>query len=88
MIHSRDGGNYKIIANCGEIKPKSFVVSDTLLKLESVNSYHQPTGNYRYQFMGFLKADFGSAEIQAAVESAPFINLSAPELVIAIDQAL
>jgi hypothetical protein len=88
MIYSRNGEKYKVVANCGKIKPKSFVVSDTLLKLEAIDQFHQPTGNYRFQFMGFLKADFGYREIQAAVQNGPFINLSAPELVIAIDQAL
>jgi hypothetical protein len=88
MIRTKCGNTYRVIGNCGLCKPKSFNVPDTLVKLEAIDKFQEPTGDIHYQFKRSLIADNGIIEINEALQNAELVNLSAPEWVIAIDQAL
>lgn len=81
MLYTNWGTQVKIIANCGEQKPKYLREPSVLVKTE------RPDGATKYQFDFTLRADNGYAEIEQAIANAPRVELTAQERQVAFRQA-
>lgn len=85
MIYTRWSNTVEITENCGEHQqPGEF---EGFLMLTLVKVLYKDWGSFGYQFAESLRADEGSNEIMAAVNSADKRKLSNAELEAAIQKA-
>lgn len=82
MIFSRWGNSLTIIAYCGKHKPKWAAGPLVLVKAR-----FDDDGRERFMHTHSMKADGGWQEIDAAVDAAPEVTLTAAELKRALREA-
>ncbi len=89
MIYTKMRGKVRVVENCGLHKPNGLRYPVRLLKLEwlSDDDKSEPTGEFRYYFMDYLRADGAWEEIVEAVDAAPVVELKGKELQKAIKEA-
>jgi hypothetical protein len=86
MIYTRFNVPTKILAQCGKQTSSHFRVGVHLARVEF--NYVDEAPKVGYQFIEFLKADNGWAEICETYDAAPKIELEGQELMNAIGEAL
>lgn len=83
-IHTRWGGECKILAKHGLHTPR-YLVKDCKYTLVSVQ--HPDEKHTRYAWAEFMKAEGGWAEILAAMQDVPQVELNPVQLKVAFGEA-